>query len=122
MPIDPYLQKLENRIERQEALDAVLRSLEGIEYAIALLILEGYTLKDIEDHFEWDRKQVYHYWNIIKRKGRIALRRDGHMPNNSRDRLDFRSEGERLTGLPASTPDPLRKTGRHDGKEKSNDD
>ena len=98
---------MEDRIERKEALDAVLRSLSGVEYAITLLILEGYTLKDIEEHFEWDRKLVYAYWNKIKRKGRIALRRSGQMPTKPPDRLDLDQEGEELTGLPASTLDPL---------------
>lgn len=70
---------LEDRIERQEALDAVLRSLSGTEYAVALLVLEGYSLQEVARHFEWNNELVYFYWTRIKRKGRTALALEGYL-------------------------------------------
>ena len=69
---------LEDRIERQEALDAVLRSLSGAEYAVALLMLEGYSLQEIAEYFEWKNELVRIYWKRIKRKGRTALALEGY--------------------------------------------
>ena len=115
-----FIADIEDQIIRREAVDLVLSSLRGYEFIIVYLWMDGWKLREIAAHLEWDRQRVYAYWDRIKQKGRKVLSANGftYEGNSDRDRLKSNREGEghNLPSAQADRPTPFSGNGRDHGK------
>ncbi len=101
----PLFEMVEDRIIQREAVDLVLSALSGYDFIITILWLDGWSIKDIAQHLEWDRRRVYARWQKIKGKGRKILIANGFTYAGNNVQSDIKLDRGEGRSLPSSITD-----------------